>query len=263
MVYNFQNLFRAVRPVLPANADSWVRERLTGWEDFPPPDDGAWVKMYEHDVRVTLNALRDTEIGRCLLKSLNPKHALWLVPWRRDVCNAQTTYRSSDWERGVEIRYSPEIYDSHGCGRMPGYRRDESLFHELVHASRQTRLSFDELSHDPLEQMDNREEFLAVMLSNSYRSERGARKFNFDYLSDRLGSQIEVEQFLSSKRDYIEAIKYFLDDPLIKTVLNLPMPFNIFRDFRRLEAAYQNSATAHMDHLRDQFNPFSNLIHTE
>lgn len=262
-VSNFADLRRAVEPLLPEKANEWMRQRLTQMDDFPPPDDRPGVKYYEKDVRVTLNALRDTESGKCLLQSFDPKRPVWIIPYVGEYCNAITTYRSSDWARGVSVQYSPSIYTVDACGKLPGYRRDETLFHEMVHASRDTRLSYDELEHDPLERMKNGEEFLAVMLANSYRSERNARKFNFDYLSDRLGSQAEVEQFLSSQRVYIEAIKYFLDDPLVKMVIKLPMAFNIFRDFARLEKAYQDSNQAKMDHLVDQFNPLSKLTHTE
>lgn len=263
LVSNFADLRRAVGPLLPEKADEWMRRRLRLLDDNPPADERPAVKTYERDVGVTLNALRDAEIGKCLFKSLNPEHPVWIVPYVGEYCNAITTYRSSDWTRGVSLRFSPSIYDVSGCGRIPGYRRDETLFHEMVHASRKTRLSFDEEYNASLELMKDGEEFLAVMLSNSYRSERGAKKFNYNYLTSKLGSQAEVEQTLSSKREYIEAIKYFLDDPLVKLVVKLPMPFNVFRDFARLEAAYQKSPAARVDHLRDQFTPFSHLVHTE
>lgn len=263
LVSQFADLRRAVGPLLPGKADQWMRRRLEQLNDYPPPDDRPGVKTYERDVRVALNALRDTEIGRCLFKSFNPENAVWIVPYIGEYCNAITTYRSSDWTRGVSVRYSPSIYTVDGCGKLPGYRRDEALFHELVHASRDTRLSYEELYKTPLERMKDGEEFLAVMLANSYRSERHAKLFNYDYLSDKLGSQVEVEQFLSSKREYIEAIKYFLDDPLVQLVVKLPMPFNVFRDFARLEAAYQQSPASRLDHLRDQFDPLSKLVHTE
>lgn len=263
LVNQFADFRQAFRPLLSEEEDAWMKRRLRELSDHPPPDDRPAVRTYEREVRVTLNALRDTRIGRCLFESLNAEHPVWIVPYVGERCNAITTYRSSDWTKGVSVRYTPSIYDVDACGKLPGYRRDETLFHEMVHASRDSRLSYDELSNDPLDLMKNGEEFLAVMLTNSYRSERGARKFNYDYLTDKLGSQAEVEQSLSSKREYIEAIKSFLDDPLVKAVVKLPMPFNVFRDFTRLEAAYQQSSTARLDHLRDQFNPFSKLVHTE
>ena len=67
---------------------------------------------------------------------------------------------------------------------------------------------------------------------------------------------------LSPFRNYIESMKYVLiiDDPLLKQVVKLKMPFNVFRDFTRLEAAYQNSSEAKIYHALDQFNSLSKYV---
>jgi hypothetical protein len=90
-------------------------------------------------------------------------------------------------------------------------------------------------NNDPLYLMQDYEEFLAVLITNMYRTELGAKKLHREYVYKELVSQAEAEAFLSSRREYIEALEYFLEDRLVKLLLPLATPFNPFRDFRRLE----------------------------
>jgi hypothetical protein len=199
-------------------------------------DDGPGAKGYEERIRVTLNAIGRTGIGRALFRSLNPHVPVYILPYTGDACNAVTGQLSSDWKKGIRIQYSPETWAYDKCGRFPGYRPVESLFHEMVHASRFTNYHFAGLNQKPLEKMQDHEEFLAVMMTNVFRSEQGAKKFNRDYTTGELVSQSDLEAFLSSRMEYINAFACFLSDSMVKLTVPLTAPFNPFRDFKRLQA---------------------------
>ena len=210
--------------------------------DFPfEPDDGPAAKAYEERIRVTLNAIGRTTLGRCVLRSLYEKIPVYIVPFTQDHCDARTGQLTSDWRQGVRIQYSPETWTYDQCGALPGYRPVETLFHEMVHASRFTNYGFEGLNNDPLDKMKDHEEFLAVMLTNMFRSEQGARKFNRDYMTGKVIGQPELESFLSSRRAYIEALEYFSPDDLVKLVVAMKAPFNPFRDLKQLKAKYESS----------------------
>jgi hypothetical protein len=74
----------------------------------------------------------------------------------------------------VVISYSPEMYDPKSSGRpsMPGpIDADESLFHELVHAS---QLLAGVLTFSPVSAgYRNEAEYIAIIISNLYLSEKG------------------------------------------------------------------------------------------
>lgn len=200
-------------------------------------DNSPAAKAYEERVRILLNAIVHWRTGTALLKSLYAKVPVWIVPYTGDACNAITGPSSSDPMKGPRIQYSPDIYTLDGCGRIPGYRAVESLFHEMVHGSRLTNWG-QAISKDALDYMQDYEEFLAVMLTNMFRSEQGAKKLNRDYMTGKLVSQGELEAFLSSRRAYLDALEYFSNDPLVRAMKPLGTPFNPFRDLNRIRANY-------------------------
>lgn len=210
---------------------------------FPFEDDnGPSAKSYEERIRVTLNAIGNRSVGRVLFRSLCAAVPVYVVPYTGDTCNARTGQLTSDWKQGIWIQYSPENWTYDNCGRYPGYRPVETLFHEMVHASRFTNYGgFAGINLTPLDRMLDYEEFLAVMLTNVFRSEEGARKFNRDYVTGALVSQSDLELFLSSRIDYINAVDYFLKDQLVKLVVPLTTPFNPFRDIKKLKSNYAAS----------------------
>ena len=168
---------KIIRPFAPKNVDDWFHQQWKRAYYNPPPDDQPLVRAYEQRIRVSLNAIRDTEIGRCLFKSLNPKNPVWIVPYNgsQGVCNALTGQRAGGFTDGVTVQFSPETWDFDLCGKLPGYRPVESLFHEMVHASRFSHFGYDGMNHEPLEQNKDHEEFLAVQITNSFMSDREAR----------------------------------------------------------------------------------------
>ena len=195
-------------------------------------------KAYEQRVGVLLNAIARASVGTVLLTSLKRSIPLWIVPYQGDQRNAITGQISSELSEGVSIRFSPEHWaiGASKCARYyPGYGAVETLFHELVHASRFTNFGFGGLNKTALEKMQDAEEFLAVMMTNVLRSEWRAKKFARDYTTDELADQAGLEKFLRSKREYLVALESFLTDPFVKQVARMPMAFNPFRDLSKLK----------------------------
>jgi hypothetical protein len=87
-----------------------------------------------------------------------------------------------------------------------------------------------------------------------FRSELGATKLHRDYVYKLLVDQREAELFLSSKRQYITALKTLLDDQLVSAMVNVNTAFNPFRDFPRLEAAHSD-----IRELLDSIDPFARM----
>jgi hypothetical protein len=169
---------------------------------------------------------------------------VWIIPYDSlaqtsfGACNAITSQMSSRLSDGVRILYSPETWAYSACGRLPGYRADETLFHEMVHASRLARFGFEGGNHEPLRDNKDHEEFLAVQMSNVYRSEGDAKTFNHAYMTSKLGTQAEVERTLSSP-DFVKALEYFSGDPFVAAVAKIKTAFNPFRDVARLKEQAQ------------------------
>ncbi len=205
-------------------------------------DDRPAAHSYEHQVQMVLAEINATRLGRTLLRGLPSFVPIWIIRYdslaQPTGKGAITSQMSSDHTKGVRIQYSPEMWLPGGDGRQyPGYRPDETLLHEMVHASRFARFGYDAMNHQPLRDNDDHEEFLAVQLTNVYRSEKGAQKFNFSYRTSKTGSKAEVEYMLYSYEPYLRAIEDFLHDPMVKLVSNIATAFNPFRDLPRLKQA--------------------------
>jgi hypothetical protein len=213
--------------------------------DFPfEPSSGPKAEAYERRIRVILNAIGHTKVGRVLLSSLISWVPVYIVPYAANDCNALTGQLTSDLMKGVRIQFSPETWAFNACGRIPGYRPVESLFHEMVHASRITNLGAAGLESASLRDMKDPEEFLAVMITNVFRSEQGAQKFSRDYQTGRVVSQAQLEAFLASRRDLLDALDKLLSDDLVKDVARMKTPFNPFRDLDRLRGIPSRPSTS-------------------
>ncbi len=204
--------------------------------------------LHEHHVQMVLAEINGNAVGKAVLRSLPQSVPIWITRYdsldMQTGAGAITGQMSSDHTKGIRIRYSPDMWLPGPDGRStPGYRPDETLFHEMVHASRFARFGFDGMNHDPLRDNDDHEEFLAVQVSNVYRSAKKAQKFNHNYTTDKLGSKSEVEYTLWSHEPFLRAIQYFLDDdPIIKAIAQIATDFNPFRDIGRLKHTSSQAA---------------------
>ena len=122
------------------------------------------------------------------------------------------------------------------CGWYPGARPEEVLFHELVHASRQLNNASQNNTH--LYLMDDYEEFYATMVTNMYLTELGATRIHREYVLKELVPIRDAEACLSSRREYIRALEFFLPERLTHQLQSADAPFHPFRDFQRIKAAY-------------------------
>jgi len=78
--------------------------------------------------------------------------------------------------------------------KVPGYQPDEVLYHELVHATRQMRGAMNEM---PVNQgYDDLEEYLSVVLTNIYLSDKGQTKFQGNHGSRTILQGADADNFL-------------------------------------------------------------------
>ncbi len=220
--------------------------RAAQYEFHPLADQPESVRFYEHRVRELLDQIGQWKTGRCLLDSLDKGVPVWIRPNTVDdenTCNAYShpeTWAKELGESGdINVEVSPDDWTVNGCGKgVPGHRPVEVFFHEMVHASRQTRVAYEDLEWKNLGNMKDGEELLAVMVTNSFMSERGETVFKRDHETTETGTQTDVEDFLAINLDWFESLKTFVKgkDPLVAAVKKLTMPFNVFRDFDRIEA---------------------------
>jgi hypothetical protein len=70
----------------------------------------------------------------------------------------------------VDLHFSPELF---AAGTGPSSQPDEVLFHEMLHALREMQGEFDQVPTGPQDKLyDNVEEFLAILMTNIYVSEK-------------------------------------------------------------------------------------------
>ena len=208
-------------------------------------------KKYEERVRLAVNAIQRTDTGRALLGTFvaaaKNDQAVWIMPYTNmeAYCQAKTgAFYSTDLSsgkkgyEGIRILYSPERFAVDDCGWYPGMTAEQVLFHEMVHASRDLHDAM--YDSTPLDLMGDYEEFLAVLITNMFRSELGAKKFHRDYVYKLLVEQRDAEIFLSSREQYIDAIESLLGDQLVSAVSGMKTAYNPFRDFDRLKADHSD-----------------------
>jgi hypothetical protein len=107
--------------------------------------------------------------------------------------NSNITYTAEMWPPYNSTRYSPSMRAAATKG--PGNLADEILFHELVHATRQMRGVMCRKHVDRL--YDTEEEYIALVISNIYLSEKKKNDLVADH-SARALSEADAERFLDN-----------------------------------------------------------------
>ena len=143
----------------------------------------------------------------------------------------------------VLINYTPHMFDSHhhGAGtsgmHAPALETDEVLFHELVHAAR--RLNGVPPGRKNVDQgYTSEEEFIAVVLSNIYLSEKGKRQYraghsNLSALPDPAGFLNNAQNVNLRPRDLIANFRD-RQRQFYRDLADIPAnraPFNPVREF--------------------------------
>src|SRR5262249_37304084 len=113
---------------------------------------------YEQRGPVLLNAIARAGVGTVLLTSLKRSIPVWIVPYHGDGGNALTGQLSRERRRGTGLRHSAAhwaVSTGKGARSYPGYGPVETLFHELVHASRFTNFGFGGMNKRALQDMQD------------------------------------------------------------------------------------------------------------
>ena len=136
-------------------------------------DVGQWA--YETEVALLLEVMSHNTVGAALLWGLST-HGLsvMITPYVHLVCNAG----AGGLPTGAYVQFTPSIFSTSsplGCNHANSAGADpgEILFHELVHALRNTARKWRQGSIGGIApSYENDEEFIALMLTNIYISER-------------------------------------------------------------------------------------------
>lgn len=241
MDYTRRNLFRGniLRNINKIAENNRLIEAVQEWEiieDLRPKYDGE-INNYENEIRKLLTTISTIKIGQLILNSLNKGVKTWILPFPNDgIYNAITWLASESEGGGVRIRFNPKDFNNAYVSEGVSYdARDETLLHELVHASRYSNGKF---GHKPLISKDflTSEEFLATQLENIYFSSRRRQKF-YSLYRGGYGTKDEVYKILTEDAELIMLLKHFLQtEPLAKQAATLITPhYNPFRDFKELE----------------------------
>ncbi|HEY3741108.1 MAG TPA: M91 family zinc metallopeptidase [Bryobacteraceae bacterium] len=180
-------------------------------ESGPPDSVEMQVDGYETDIMLLLSRIRWTFAGWALLRDIQRTDKMMLViPWNElpyldkrewkgfnatsgsvyvpkiddkpGPVNMDTVYNTKAGYNAL-VRFNPDMWTGEALAyvgfiakpadfkQAPGVGKDEILLHEMVHGLRQLRGTTD--SHKPADapNMDTVEEFMAIVLSNVYRSE--------------------------------------------------------------------------------------------
>jgi hypothetical protein len=186
---------------------------------------------FEDGVVRVLDILGKTRTGWALLVEIFylPKCMMTIRPYHPDpkwgVCNALTKAENrSDATMkdtsvpgqpgasgtgvgsNTEITYDPDTFTPpSACVSGPGATADEILLHEMIHGVRQMmgRSVNETISGNP--GMDNYEEFLAILVSNIFRSERGTSQLRMDHhgFAPLSGPTVDPAVFASTYDRYL------------------------------------------------------------
>jgi hypothetical protein len=227
------------------------REKDYEWEKFAnnaaittEDSDPAYqkeVEDYHRDIHDRLKAIEKVPFGKMLLGLL--KSDVYIVPWmpgKHCYC-AQT--RPLDYEI-APFDYSEGKGDTYIWLDPNDDFKDDTLFHELVHAYRYSAGKFSRRAMANNEY--NTEEFLAHQMQNIYRSfKRLWLEFTYNDGTvarhpGKWGTKEEIYSHYTSDPDFVMVLKHFLDfDDFARMIGKLPYPdFNPFRDYKTLERRY-------------------------
>ena len=214
---------------------------------------GAAAIRYVRDVREHLTWIHRTVSGRILLNCIRrPSFPIEIRPHPTAECNAvggaEQKVAGAAWS-GV-VTYTPFAFSAHGsCALLPagqtfGRLWDEILFHELVHVFRNATgrwntapaLSFG------MRQYDDNEEFIAVLCSNIYVSDRsnriksGLRAGHADFSAMAPADAARFGLFMSSKAAFGLVKQFCTDNPIFTKALSdklADVEYNPIADYYR------------------------------
>jgi hypothetical protein len=209
---------------------------------------GAAALTYTRKVTEHLTWIHRTTSGRILLASTKfHGRAVIIQPYTGGNCNALASSQMVGGVMQGMVWYSPDTFSVHGAcsatksAKNHGLYWDEILFHELVHVFRRVSGKYSRLPvFGGLNKYTNSEEFVAVLLTNIYISDRsnkiksGLRRNHksFDALEPKLA---QPWGFFTSGQQAFGLIQGFVtDNPGIsRRIANdvASAPFNPIADY--------------------------------
>jgi hypothetical protein len=210
---------------------------------------GNAAKVYTAKVREHLTWIYRTKMGRILLASIKfHGRPVIISPYTGTDCNAGGGWITVGGQRQGFVNYSPDTFSLHGAcsvnraaaNAKRGLLWDEILFHELVHVFRGVSGKW---AKSPLAglmwQYDDTEEFLAVMITNIYISDRTNRIKTGLRASHRgfrpLGAKFsEPWGFFTRGPEVFALVKKFVEDNhgfCTRVANDLDAPFNPIADY--------------------------------
>lgn len=182
------------------------------------------------------NASSDFKLSNDGRHYLLDKALVWYSPW---------TFARNQSMYEVDIPDDLRAFN-------PADLRDEVLFHELVHTGRKLDGIYKLTpTTDAASPYQNVEDFIAILLTNIYMSEKGKRVFRGSHGSTRIASDKHVilskEEstslgFLNAKANY-DLVREFCDkDRLAPGFIALDVPFNPIRAFSRTRGTFAPAA---------------------
>ncbi|MCW5748278.1 MAG: hypothetical protein KIT36_18970 [Alphaproteobacteria bacterium] len=198
---------------------------------------GAAARKYVSDVHEHLRWIHRTTSGRILLNVIRrPSYPVEFRPYTGADCNAvgggELKPGAAAWTGFVA--YSPSTFSHTGaCSALPaaetrGRLWDEILFHELVHVFRNATGKWNPgspLSYS-MRHYDDNEEFIAVLCTNIYVSDRsnkiksGLRAGHRGYGAMDPNDARRFGLFMSSKNAYALVKKFCDDNPIFTKALS-------------------------------------------
>lgn len=198
---------------------------------------GLAARQYVAQVHEHLRWIHRTTSGRILLNVIRrPTFPVEIRPYTGADCNAVGGGEVKPGAAGVSgfVAYSPGTFSSTGaCSALPagetkGRLWDEILFHELVHVFRNATGKWNTASplSYSMRHYDDNEEFIAVLCTNIYISDRsnkiksGLRAGHRGYGAMAPADAMRFGLFASSKNAYTLMKKFCDDNPIFTKALS-------------------------------------------
>jgi hypothetical protein len=220
---------------------------------------GAASRRYVRDVHEHLRWIYRTKSGRLLLNCIRrPTFPVEIRPHPIAECNATGggEVKAGAAAASGYVTYSPgEFSHSGSCSALPAHENrgrlwDEILFHELVHVFRNATGKWNNAPTLTLamRHYDNNEEFIAVLCTNIYVSDRtnriksGLRAGHKDYSAMSAADAMRFGLFATSKGAFGLVKQFCADHPIFTKALNDQLPdleYNPVADFYRFPKVCQ------------------------
>ena len=215
-------------------------------------------KQYESTVGATINILTTSVVTQAVFYRIRRFGRVKIIPYNNasdlakyGVCNALAVGDGDEsahdgWLYGLQghvtVRYSPNTWiNNPGCSNGPGFRYQDILLHELVHAARflgsdhvfNNDFNFYWAINPTLLGYENQEEFIAILLTNIYMSETGQKTLRLDHGSTQHPASMNGSSEFLSNGENLKVIREFCrqHNEIAPMIAKSTAPFNPIRAF--------------------------------